>query len=94
MIEVSLQCCDKVANFSTYTHPPELYLLSFGSFFQIIYNIKSGYTIINITQPCVYLCQNLLLYQNNTIQPQFVTARIYRVDRSGITKCSVNLAMI
>ena len=40
VIEVSLYCCDKVANFCTNTHKPELHLLSFGCFFNSILNKK------------------------------------------------------
>ena len=32
IIEVSLYCCDKLTNFGTNMHKPELYLLSFGCF--------------------------------------------------------------
>ena len=36
-IEISLHCCDEVANCGTNTHKPVLYLMSFGRFFQIAY---------------------------------------------------------
>ena len=79
IIEVSLYCCDKLANFGTNTHKPELYLLSFGCFLFSLAFKKSSQMTINITQACVYLCQNLLIYHNNTMKPQLQSSVIARI---------------
>ena len=56
-----IDCCNKLANFGTNTHKPELYLFLFGHYLFILLLSMEFEKWPKDTQVCVYLWQNSLI---------------------------------